>query len=155
MSYDLRIMFSGLAMYVHEEKKDLMHVLLPDASSHAHGAGTHGAHGGVHGHDGGAALLDPPAKTGARSWATDEEETEDAAAPDADSAIEQHFTRIIYDAAYEDPTATQLSRKYVIRDFQGSSLDLRGLATTSRSIRACRTRSRSSTKWPRRWTPSW
>jgi hypothetical protein len=52
------------------------------------------------------------------------------AAGNSGEEIEQHFTRVIYDAAYEDPAATQLSRKYIVRDFERRSLDLRGLKTT-------------------------
>jgi hypothetical protein len=151
MSYDLRIMFSGLSMYVPQES-DTMHVLLPRAQ-HVHGehggAGNghadHADHaGGVIGHqdehthpDGGStAVLDAPvAADGEADTETDaaEEESTDAADGTAEKGeeMEEHFTRLIYDAAYEDPQATQLSRKYIIRDFDGHMLDLRGLTTTS------------------------
>jgi hypothetical protein len=177
MSYDLRIMFSGLSMYV-PQGSDTMHVLLPRAK-HVHGdhdgaENGHAPHpGGVIGHQdehnhtegGTTAVLDSPvpadtgvdagtdgpvngaatdgaagtATDGATDTATDgaaDTETDaaaDGAADTADTAeeMEEHFTRLLYDAAYEDPKAEQLSRKYIIRDFDGRMLDLRGLATTS------------------------
>jgi hypothetical protein len=141
MSYDLRITFSGLTLFV-PQSNDTMHVLLPQSSGHVHaaaGAGTgHPSHndGGVHGHhdphghdaDGGAtAVLDPPAEPG-------DPVKEQDADPEEDEEIEVHFTRLIYDTAYENPNAAELSRTYKVLDFTGRTLDLRGLTTTGEGL---------------------
>ncbi|HEU4560473.1 MAG TPA: hypothetical protein VFS20_21665 [Longimicrobium sp.] len=83
MSFDLRIHFVGLAMYVPDGQA--MHVLLPSAK-HAHEGGGH--------------------------------------------HVEEHFSRIVYDSAYEHRESTELSREYVFVDFERRVLDLRGLPVT-------------------------
>lgn len=89
MSFDLRIQFMGLAMYV-PEGESTMHVLLPATERHACGGEDgHARHAGV----------------------------------------EPHYSRIVYDEAYERPGQTQLSRRYRMIDFEGRVLDLTGLPT--------------------------
>lgn len=159
MSYDLRITFSGLSMYV-PEGTDTMHVLLPQAGHHEHhGGGADGTHaapagGGVvghqdHGHNPfqaggggtGAVMLDAP-EDGVQPENPGEADEQDVPVvavgddveADSDDEMDVHHTRLIYDAAYEDPDATQLERKYIIRDFTGRMLDLRGLTTTGEGL---------------------
>lgn len=138
MSFDLRIHFIGLAMYV-PEGNEKMHVLLP-STRHAHGPTPPG---GVHGHDrghdhGGAATLDaagggPEAPTGVDEGGpgaptgVDEGGEEPGTARGPGGELDAHFARIVYDTAYEHPGQAQLARKYKFVDLEGRVLDLSGL----------------------------
>lgn len=99
MSFDLRIQFSGLMVWVPEGHTS-MHVLLPATGSHVHAQ----PRGGVHGH-------------------------EACAGPEHDSGVCRHFARLVYDAAYERPGQTQLSREYVMVDLADRVLDLTGVSS--------------------------
>lgn len=92
MSFDLRIRFTGLMMWVPEGEK-AMHVLLPATPEHVEGGG-----GKLHEHP--------------------EEE------------MPPHFARLAYDAAYELPRQTQLSREYVMVDLKRGDLDLTGVTSS-------------------------
>lgn len=154
MSFDLRIHFNGLMMWV-PEGDGMMHVLLPDTSGHSHsptpvedpkGGGVHAhqhdGHGGTAtvpaGNGNGAAAPSAkgaaPAVNGAAAAAK-----KDAGAAAATNRISSalapvahppHFARIVYDAAYEQPNQKQLSRRYKMVDLTGRVLDLTGIATT-------------------------
>jgi hypothetical protein len=78
MSFDLRIRFTGLMMWVPEDQT-AMHVLMPKMTGHGH-----------EGH----------------------------------GEMPEHFARLVYDVAYEQPGATQLSREYQMVDLTGSVFDL-------------------------------
>jgi hypothetical protein len=82
MSFDLRIRFTGLMMWV-PEGQTAMHVLMPKM---------------VHEHKEGEG-----------------EEHE---------KMPEHFARLVYDLAYEDPAATELKREYQMVDLTNSVLDL-------------------------------
>ncbi len=98
MSFDLRIHFVGLAMYVPEDGK-AMHVLLPSAAGHVHAPDSAGTDGPPPHHE----------------------------VPAGTKKVEEHFARVVLDRAYLDPTSTQLSREYLFVDLQGRLLDLTGL----------------------------
>lgn len=97
MSFDLRIHFIGLALYVPEGSK-AMHVLLPSTDGHVHEPGAAGPDGHPHHGD-----------------------------PGGTKKVDDHFARIVLDKAYLDPKHTQLAREYMFVDLQGRVLDLSGL----------------------------
>ena len=139
MSFDLRIRFSGLMIWVPEPGHS-MHVLLPSTHGHVHGGGAATNGGGVHGHEydrragvGRDAAVLASSRFSTREAGFDRvtfRESETRTSRAAAAAVETHFTRIIYDAAYEKPGQTQLSRTYVMVDLEDRVLDLTGLSTS-------------------------
>lgn len=159
MSFDLRIHFIGLALYVPEDGK-AMHVLLPSTAGHVHEAeetDSGDGEGHVHpetdtGTETESATRDGDVQPSADAYAADadveadgypaeEEEGEagtrdehvhpHAEAPATTTKVEDHHARIVFDKAYLDPKATQLAREYVMLDLQGRVLDLRGVLSST------------------------
>jgi hypothetical protein len=139
MSFDLRIRFAGLMMWV-PEGQTAMHVLLPATAGHEHGA--HMGRGGVHPHEFDA--VRPPAggtlrraSAAPRSFRpgdyvpvpADAASAPEVAPAAAATAIPVHHARVVYDAAYEQSGATQLTRTYVFADLSRGTLELRRLPT--------------------------
>lgn len=139
MSFDLRLRFIGLALYVPEGKK-AMHVLLPATTGHQHEG-----HHGNGGNDDGSLPAGRGGVTGNEQTEPSRGEGDTAtfeASGDADepgeatvkpgealttaNPIDSHFVRIVYDAAYERAEeGRQLSRTYKVVDFTGRLLKLR------------------------------
>jgi hypothetical protein len=136
MSFDLRIRFAGLMMWVPEGQTG-MHVLLPSTVGHAHGAHGNGR-GGVHAHEYKPGTVPPrapgrprsiPPRSGGGAMADAASGVGFAAAEASSMPMPMHHARVMYDAAYEQPGATQLTRTYVLVDLSNGVLDLAGLPT--------------------------
>lgn len=136
MSFDLRIRFAGLMMWV-PEGQSAMHVLLPSTEGHDHSAHSNG--GGVHAHDfetarSVASSANPRAAAGPVSFrpggghALLTRMSAEAPAAAAE-AIPAHDARVVYDAAYKHPDSTQLTRDYALVDLSKGVLELTGLPT--------------------------
>lgn len=159
MSFDLRIRFVGLAVYVPQDGK-AMHVLLPSTAGHVHGAEQPGSGtGDGYVHPEAETELEPatrdesappPAEAEAEEEEVVDAEAEadaegqagtreghrhpHAEAPAATTKMDDHHARIVFDKAYLEPGQTQLKREYVMLDLQGRVLDLSGLATSARPL---------------------
>lgn len=145
-SFDLRIHFVGLMMWVPEDGT-AMHVLMPSTEGHNHGggggeggggvAGTGGVHAHQHHLSGHPAA--PSAAADARlARAAAEVMSALAAMAEAPAplmaALDRskettplHFVRLAYDVAYENPESTQLLREWEMVDLTDRVLDLTGL----------------------------
>lgn len=136
MSFDLRIRFAGLMMWV-PEGQTAMHVLLPATEGHHHGEHHRGD---IHAHEYDAVR---PAATGSIPRAsaaprlfhpgggvsTPAALTSRGGAAAGTTNIPVHHARVVYDAAYDQPGATQLTRTYVFVDLSKGVLELKGLPT--------------------------
>lgn len=152
-SFDLRIHFVGLMMWVPEDGK-LMHVLMPSTEGHVHGGGGGGgnegsggaagggAGGGVHahqhhvsGHPVSLAATEPGlaeaiAKIRSALAPAADSEARLMAANDTTEKTPPHFVRLAYDVAYENSESTQLSREWEMVELTNRVLDLTGLPTS-------------------------
>lgn len=103
MSFDLRIRFEGLMMWVPEGEK-AMHVLIPAITGHDHGKKKDGQEK-EHQHP----KKDPKGKGD-------------------DQKIPEHVVRVVVDQAYLKPDQKQLTRNLFMVDLAGRVLDLTGLS---------------------------
>lgn len=155
-SFDLRIHFVGLMMWV-PEGETAMHVLMPSTEGHVHGGGGGdeggggaaggGGGGGVHAHqhhvsghpvapsgDADARLARAAREVmAALSAEADAPMFAAAEATAADKKTETtplHFVRLAYDVAYENPKSTQLAREWEMVDLTDRVLDLTKLKSS-------------------------
>lgn len=148
-SFDLRIHFVGLMMWV-PDGKTAMHVLMPSTSDHDHveggggerassgGGGVHAHQHHLHGHPDRAAATDVEGLARAAADALAALTTAAAGTGDSSGirarvsakAVGQHHVRLVYDTAYETAASTQLSREWEMVDLNNCVLDLTGLLTS-------------------------
>lgn len=150
-SFDLRIHFVGLMMWV-PEGETAMHVLMPSTEGHVHGGGAGGNEGGggggvhAHQHHVSGHPVAPSAEADARlaraaaevmaalAAAADAPMFAAAEATTADKKKKEetplHFVRLAYDVAYENRDSTQLAREWEMVDLTDRVLDLTKLKSS-------------------------
>jgi hypothetical protein len=95
MSFDLRITFTGMCLYVPDPTRGRMHVLMPrSGAGYAHGeGGAHGGHEGLEGLEGHSGHGRRAERTGHNGHA------------DHGNGVEEHVVRVFADAAHVVPGA--------------------------------------------------
>jgi hypothetical protein len=110
MSFDLRIRFEGLVMWVPEGNK-AMHVLMPLVADHKHHVHKSPQHSGEGSDTGGT-----------------EHHSGEQHPRDNEEEIPEHLVRVVVDRAYLEEGHKQLTRELYMVDLAGRVLDLTGLS---------------------------